>query len=441
MTKGARRPINRWLEPAFAVAILAGIIHAFWFLATQGYLPPPFFYLPDDTWMDWFNTAYWSHEPGAYDTWQTIYPPVSFVFMRLATYGPCYFDTDALSARDCDWYGLFTLHALFVLNIVLVAWSYYKIDRQTALPRSFAVTAGIPMLFALDRGNLVIPCFTCLVLAFGPLVRSARWRWLAVGIAVNFKVYLIASIFPQLLRGRWRWFEGAVTACVLVYLVTYLLLGTGSPGQIYENIANFAGLYEAGGFLDTWFATTYKPMISLLEADRLAVLRTVGSGPVETGLFLFPLMLRIAQLCIVLGAASAWLRPSLVPMHRLTFFGIALALITAEAGGYTQCFILFFVMQERWHGVGRKVAIVTAYLLCLPWELQLEPITSLVRNSTLTGQLVEIKYYVTLSPFLRPGLIMLMASALAVTTLGEVLADLWVSRRTPVPETPTAALA
>lgn len=441
MTKGARRPINRWLEPAFAVAILAGIIHAFWFLATQGYLPPPFFYVPEDTWMDWFNTALWAHEPGAYDTWRTIYPPVSFVFLRLVTYGPCYYNIETVDARACDLYGVFSLHALFVLNIVLVAWSYSKIDRRTALPRSFAVTAGIPMLFALDRGNLVIPCFTCLVLAFGPLVRSARLRWLAVGVAVNFKVYLIAAIFPQLLRGRWRWFEGAMIACVLVYLVTYLMLGTGSPTTIYENISNFAGLYEAGGFLDTWFATTYKPMISLLETDRLAVLRTVGSGPVETGLFLFPMMLRISQLCIVLGAASAWLRPSLVPVHRLTFFGIAMALITAEAGGYTQGFMLFFVMQERWHGIGRKIAIVSAYLLCLPWELQLEPITSVYRYSALADRPVEITYYVTLGPFLRPGIIMLMASALAVTTLREVVADLWVSRRTPVPETPTAALA
>lgn len=431
MTAGARAPVNRWLEPALALAILGGIIHAFWSLAINGYFPPPFFYLPDDTWMDWFNTAFWSHEPGAYDTWLTIYPPVSFIFLRLVTYGPCYYGVEALSARDCDWYGLFTLHAFFVLNIVLVAWSYVKIDRRTALPRSFAVTAGIPMLFALDRGNLVVPCFTCLVLAFGPLVRSARLRWLAIGIAVNFKVYLIAAIFPQLLKGRWRWFEGAIISCVLVYLVTFLLLGQGSPQQIYQNISNFAGLYEAGGFLDTWFATTYKPMISLLEADRLRVLATVGSGPVETGLFLFPLMLRFTQAVIILGAASAWLRPSLVPMHRLTFLGIAMALITAEAGGYTQGFMLFFVMQERWQGVGRKVAIVVAYLLCMPWELQLEPITSLVRFSTLTGQLVEINYYVTLTPFLRPGFIMLMACALALTTLHEVLADCWRTWRHP----------
>ena len=28
------------------------------------YLPPPFVFDINDTFMDWFNTAYWAHNPG-----------------------------------------------------------------------------------------------------------------------------------------------------------------------------------------------------------------------------------------------------------------------------------------------------------------------------------------------------------------------------------------
>ena len=49
---------------------------------------------------------------------------------------------------------------------------------------------GLPMLYALERGNLLILCFTCFVLGYGDLLRQRWLRCLALASAMNFKPYL-----------------------------------------------------------------------------------------------------------------------------------------------------------------------------------------------------------------------------------------------------------
>ncbi len=418
-----RTPVQRWVEGGFATAIVGGLIYTMGFLVTQGYLPQPYFYDPTDTWMDWFNTSLWARDQGAYDTWATIYPPISFVFLRLFGLEACHAGADGGSVRDCDWLAVGTLHAFYIIDVVLIAWTFYKLDRRTALPRALALGAGLPMLYGLDRGNLVIVTFAFFVLAHGILLRSARLRWLAAGIAINFKIYLIASIFPYLLRRRWRWFEGAVLATVAVYVATWGILGIGSPLQIIDNVKDFTGIYQAVNFLDLWYAGTYGPALSLLSGGQITIVGLLGSGMLETLLRVLPLALLGVQATIALAAGAAWLRPERVPMFRLVGLATAFALITSEAGGYTQTMVLFFALFERWQGIGRRWAIVACYILCLPFDVILYRIPPLTRESFLGGAPQVLEYAAGWGPLLRPGIIMSIPFALACVTIRQVWLD------------------
>lgn len=425
MNEAVARPTrDRWIEPLLALIVLAGLIHSIVFLVRQGYLPPPFFYEPSDVWMDWFNTAYWAYDPGRYDSWGSIYPPLSFLFLKLSTIRQCYVDADGLAARECDWLGIAAIHILFLINIWLIARTFLVLDRRTALPRAFALAASLPMLFALERGNLMIACFTCILLGFGPLLRSARLRWLAAGLAVNFKIYLVGAIFAQLVRGRWRWFEGAAIATLLVYVATFLLLQDGSPSQILFNITSLTEGFEVGGFLDGWYASSYTPLMSLLESRYVPVVGLIGSWSVETMAWLLPAMLRSTQIAILAAVAAAWLRPHVVPTYRVTNLAIALALITAESGGYTQMLVIFFVFMEPWRGAGRRVAIICAYLLCIPLDIPIDHLPSSTRDSFLAGGPVVVDITLNIGPFLRPLLMQMIAVALCCVTLRDVSRDI-----------------
>lgn len=419
----SRDSATRWLEPLLAAGVLLPLVWHIWHLQTFGYLAAPFFYEPSDTFMDWFNTAYWAHDPGAYDNWGTIYPPLSFVLLRHLSLKHCYIDNFGLTPRDCDWPGLVLLGLVFTLNFVLVLLAFRKLDRSTAWPRALALGFGLPMLYALERGNLLLLAFTGVLLAFGPLVRQAWLRWLALGLAINLKVYLLAALFPQLLRRRWRWFEGALIATLLVYLVSLALNGAGTPVEIYRNIVAATEVFEAGSFLDGWYAITYRPFMAILESQFIPITSIIGSDAVEGLVILLPLLQRFTQLLIIAAALAVWLRPEAVATHSVTFLGLLMALVTSESGGYTQIFLVLFVFMERWRGLARPIAIVMAYLLSAPIDINIDRLVPAVRESYLAGGPVLFDFVLIGGPFVRPLLVMVVAWCIAGAVIADVARD------------------
>lgn len=415
---------GEWIEWVMALAVLAGFIYMAVLTVQNGYFPQPFFWDADDTYRDWFSTAIWAYDPGAYDTWLTVYPPLSFVVLKVFSLSSCYEFAFDKTARACDWVGIVTIHLLYVVNAVLISKTMMKIDRQTALPRSFALVAGMPMIFGLERGNLILLCFTCVLLGFGPLVKSARWRWLNVGIAVNLKIYLIAGIFIHLVRRRWRWFEGTLIATVVVYLLSFGLYGAGTPGEIYANLVNYATGTTPNNVLDIWYPNTFVPLHYVLAESDAPVTLFVSSDLIKLILFLIPLFTYTAQATIVAAAAATWLRPEVVPPFRLTFFAFALAMITSEASAYTQPILFLFVFMERWSGWARPAAIVCCYVLCIPGEIWLGAPAPTLQYSYISGRYVFYEAGLSLGMFLKPLLLMMPAYFLGIMTIRDVWRDI-----------------
>ena len=411
-----------WIELLLIVPIAASIGYTVWFFFQNHYLPQPFFYEPSGTWMDWYSLSQWSQHQGAYDIAQTIYPPLSFVLMKLFTFPHCYALTYSEEVRSCDWIGGVALTAMWLINIPLTFLTYYKIDRRTAFPRAFAMGLGFPMLFAFERGNLLTFCYACMLLGFGPLLKSARLKWVFAGFAVNFKVYLISAIVAPLLRRRWTAVEGMIISGVLIYLVTWFILGEGSPGQIYRNISNYSAGFGAAAALDLWFPSSYIPVETLLTGT-FPIYVVLGSHAADVAVIGVTAFTHIIQALILLAAVATWLRPEAVPSHRMVYLAVTLALSTSEAGGYTEMLMLMFVFMERWRGIARPIAIVIAYILCISFDLSLGDLPPVVRDSFLGNAEVIAQYGVGIMSLLRPGLCLIIAALIAGVTLSDVWAD------------------
>jgi len=419
---GARRN-TRSLELFMCVPIIASIGYTIWFLLKYHYLPQPFFYEPSGTWMDWYSLTQWGQHKGAYDTAQSIYPPLSFVLLKLFAIPHCYTLTYSEEVRPCDWLGGVVLSLMWFANFPLTYFSFRKIDRATALPRSFALAFGFPMLFAFERGNLLLFCYACVILAYGPLLKSARLRWFFAGVAVNFKVYLVAALLAPLLRRRWLAVEGAVIFMVLVYLVTWFIMGEGSPAQLIRNLTNYSGGFGAAALLDLWFPSSYVPVRLLLDGS-FPVYVILGSKEASIVYIGVTVLMRSVQGLIVLAAVAAWFRPEAVPQHRLVYLAITLALSASEAGGYTQVLLILFVFMETWRGIARPMAIVIAYILSISFDVTLSGVPPLVRDSFLGNTFVIAEYGFGVMSLLRPGLMLTMAALLSYVTIGDVWADI-----------------
>lgn len=402
-------------ELVLALCVLASVAWTAWQFDALGYLPQPFVFDTNDTFMDWFNTAYWANNPGAYDVWRSIYPPLSFVFLDLFSLPGCYRDS-SFYARDCDWLGQAAIAAFYLLDIALVWLSFRRADRRTAPMRTIAFGLGLPLLFTLERGNLILVAFACFVVAHGPLAVAPRWRWLATAATINFKPYLLLPVLALAVKREWRALELAGIATILVYLVTLALVGSGTPGEVAANTANWVVFQSGQVWNEVHYSTSYAPLL-LVRESRMPVLDFVPSRTIETIEALVPVLIRASQGIALLALAGAWLQPRALPAHRVAALLLGAYLITQSPGGYTQTFLLFLVLLEPWRRPGPVIALICTYLLCIVADRSLATVLEVPGASWLGNRPVTASFGLALGHFVRPGLVMLAIWALALDSL------------------------
>lgn len=407
------------VESLLGLIVVGSVVWAGWYVVHRGYLPQPFFWVVSDTFMDWHNPAFWSHNPGAYDAWRSVYPPLSFVFLKVFSTGTCY-AADPFVGRNCDLWGQIALFGFWALNAVLLFKVYRRIDPRTAFLRAAVLSLGMPMLFGIERGNLIIPCFTAFILGHTHLLESARGRWLAHAIAINFKPYLVLTLLPLLVQRRWRWFEGAGIATLALYLLTLVLIGGGTPMQIAQHARELAALQSGDSWADLYHATSYGPLVRFLNSD-FPVLYYVGSRPVELLNLGLPLLITLGQLSVVAAMALAAAKPSAVPTRWMTGAICAMILSSSQPSAYAQILMLFFVFMEPWKGGIRIAMLLSAYALSFVGEYVIFEIPQAPMEAWLTGRQVIPSVGVALGQFIRPGLILLIQLSFVGLILQSVL--------------------
>jgi len=417
-----RVSIFLWVERVLAVAVVAGLLYTVAFVVTEGYLPLPYYYGSQSFFTDWTVSAYFAHNRGEYETFATVYPPISFVFLRLFSRRSCYEFYDIFASRDCDGIAYVALIAFYILNAILVFLAYRKSDRSTAIPRTIAIALGLPGLYALERGNLIVPCFTFFVLGNSRILRSARLKWLCSALAINFKPYLIMALAGPLARRRWRWFEGCALAGLIVYLVTFLINGDGNPLQILDNIVAFDTADAESMFNHAIYASSYKPIMDLLTSN-FPLMRFVGSKPLEFLDAALPLVINLGKVGIACAFVIAVLRPHIVSIFRLSALAISWVLITSDPGGYSVLFLFFLVLLEKGRGVFMIAAIVMTYVLSVSGDVMVMKVAHQLLESYLTQREVGYDLGLNLGEIARPGLVLLIVYALVAGTIADAVKD------------------
>lgn len=405
------------VEAGLALAVIASLGWTASFFVAAGHLPQPFVFDTNDTFMDWFNTAYWANNPGAYDVWRSIYPPLSFLFLDLFSLPGCYLQSP-FYARDCDTLGRATIAAFYLLDVAIVWLALRRADRRTAPMRTVALGLGLPLLFTLERGNLILVCFAAFALAHGPLLTSPRWRALASALTINFKPYLVLPVLGLALKRDWRALELAGLATVALYLASLAMMGSGTPGELVSNTANWVVFQGGQVWNEVNYSTSYAPLLTIRES-QMPLLQFVSSRTAERIELAVPLLIRCTQTLTLAALAAAWLQPKALPATRIGALVLGAHLVTQSPGGYTQLFLLFLVFLEPFRRPGPVVAIICAYLLCLVGDVPLASILQLTGTSWLGERTVTASFGLTWGHFLRPGLIVLIVWALSLDTIAR----------------------
>jgi hypothetical protein len=428
-----RRSLPLAVEWAFAACVVLGTVWSVIHAVRFGYLPQPFLYDLADPFMDLYSVAYWSHQPGAYSVWNSVYPPLSFVVLKVLSPASCY-AADGFWGRDCDPGLRYVLYAAFAANLVLLYRVFRRSDRGSAIPRTIALGAGLPMLYALDRGNLIIFTITAVVLAFTPVLRHARWRAWALAVAINFKPYLLALALPAIATRRWRWVVTLGIAGLAVYAASYFAFGAGTPGELLANSGTWVSETGENFWEKIYLSTSFAPLIRFATSD-FPLLQYVDSRVVDRLVFVFTWTMRLALLAAAVVYALAALAPRRIAPRRLAALTICLLLVSSESsGGYALVFPLFLVLVERWPGRGGAIVLVCAYLLCIPADWSFLTVFRGTMQAWWTGREVSAEFGVAVGQFARPALLVVMLFVMSWMCASE-----WVRRgrrRSPAASSP-----
>jgi hypothetical protein len=406
-----------WPEYGLAGLVMVGLAGVLIFFVRYGYLPSPFYHLKNDTFMDWYNPAYWSHHAWIYTQAKSFYPPLAFDLLRWLTPADCYRGS-ALIGRRCDVSGYVVLSLSLLADFALALAVFRQASTETATPRAIALTLSASMLYGWERGNLVLPCFAVFVLAYGPLVRAPWLRAVLAAVAVNLKPYLLVTPYTQALRQDWPEVWRFVAASAVVYVASFILLGQGTPWDIVRDGWMFMRAPADLKYGIFQFTTTYNSLLQVL-ANSAPLRSYLGSNVVSAARVLLPVAMALGAGGAFLCLGLAVLRRDVLSPNRMAALGFSILFVFASPGAYALIFLLLFVFLEPWRGAGRIVALIAAYLWCVPWDFNLAPLLHETNFSFLAGRPVGFELSLTLGELLRPGLVLAMQAGLVLASLGE----------------------
>jgi hypothetical protein len=137
-----------------------------------------------------------------------------------------------------------------------------------------------------------------------------------------------------------------------------------------------------------------------------------------------------------LGAAR---RPSVLSSQRLAAISLAVLFSICTPGGYSVIFLLFLVFLERWEGLARKIALVSAYLWCIPFDAPLTVLGHHAGYSFLADRIVSQQTVLTLGELVRPALVLAIEFSLIAASLSDLRRGWRIEQTLQVPPYPEAA--
>ena len=304
------------VEYLFAAAIVAALIALIRFVGLNGYFPDPFFNDTTDTFMDWYNTAYWAHHGGAFEFWGSVYPPAALFFVKVFSLKACYAVSSEIG-RSCDRTGVTLLTSLLFVNTYLTWRVLRKAGIAGAIPRAVALGFGAPILLAWERGNEIVPCYTVFILAYGRLLKSGWLRMLCAAVSVNFKPYLIVLAIAPLIKRRWRWLEGFGLCLAVVYALGYFAMGEGDPIHLLQDIGGFSETSPNPPVNILRFAVTYRELLQILNSDY-PLMYFLGSKPMDMANAIFPPLMQLGGAGALACLAAAGLKREALTVNTLS---------------------------------------------------------------------------------------------------------------------------
>ena len=243
------------------------------------YPSPPFVYDLNDTFMDFFNTCYWTFQrEDTYTSWQSVYPPfahllcvISYIFIipDLGEIAPGNgFNWRYNALFMLPFWIMVGIYFLSIFSIIMSRCSHL-FDFKTNFLIFLSISFSIPSLFMIERGNILMYAIAFVNFTFALrekyLFNTVNYlRVILISLSTSIKPYLLLLIFPL---KKIEYFLIFLITFFLANFLALLIWQPKSPENLLGNLGNFTSLNNTSFLVERSFysfgISTYSLVIDL----------------------------------------------------------------------------------------------------------------------------------------------------------------------------------
>ncbi len=393
--------IDRVLVSLFLAQIIGLLYYTNYFLVYK-YLPSPFINDKNNTFMDLINTAYWAERGGMFTFWHTVYPPINFIFLKLANF---LFLTKTTFSNPFEFrehagnliYAYF--FAYLVAPIILLLSDKWRniFNSSQKILIYFTIALSTPMLFLLERGNLVLACLFFIPLLFGS---NANQKDIATAILINIKPYFLLLLICPFVKDKWTSAGRTILYSVFFFNASGLLINDNYL-KFFDNLLNFSKSSTLFSLREVFSMPSSISVFSyLFQSD--AFIRHYWKLGLD-----FILLSHLIDLfkLLILGLVLSLIyfnRSILTEDKIYTFILVCIVNLGVSLGGYSLVYYLATIpimLEMRF----KNLFIASIFLLFLPFDfIKLTSSWIGAQDVFLSGMKVDVFWELGLGSFLKP---------------------------------------
>lgn len=398
---------------------VAGFVYYFYYSIDSGYLPSPFIYDKSNTLMDLFNVLYWTYDDGRYTEWGSVYPPLNFIFLRIFNYifaGSVF--GDAALMREHSQFVVVGLGLMYLaIPAFILRLAYWRdFTRNEKVLIYFAIVLSTPLLFALERGNLILLAPLILALAIAQIGVA---RSVSIALLINLKPYFALLVLYYMGRNNWKGLVRCSVLSGIIFAASGLVLDSQFL-EFFRNLFSFSrednlfSLREVMALPSSISAVSYV----LKHPDgAMYVSEVLSSGQVQILVYVIE---AVKWSALVVALAALFLRARQMRDEEMfALLVVAISNLGIWVGGYTYVLYIalipaFMKLRIKWLYIG--------LLAMIAMPLDVIPITSAsigTQHSYLADAPIEIVWTMGLGSVIRPIVNMVLLVMLSCEFLGR----------------------
>lgn len=326
--------------------ILSAVKIIFYFYS-DGYLVAPFFLRPIDSFMDFYNTLYWSFSSDKYTTWQSIYTPFTFLLSKFFTYfGVNDLESGSIGYRNSNSELAYLLLIFTIIGVILNTLIFKKLKlvngNVETISLFFVLLFTFPVIFVFERGNLIIISYVllCLSLLFD------KHKGIFFVLAISIKQYLAIILIPYFLKFNKK-IKFIILIAVGFFIINFLSAVIINDNKSYLFLKNMlifgTNNYSVNLLEKAWLTSTfgsidamlfgYPPLLRLINTETLIFLQIISS-------LVKLLLLIIATYCLYV----TYKYRNLIDINVIIFqFLLFTMVITDSLGPYSPILLMAYI--------------------------------------------------------------------------------------------------